>query len=132
MKRIAYAILSVGYSVVGCTIAVCAITGCTAPRGPLVVTDPDPSIKIPAIKIAVARKDLSTVRQLVKDLDSDDAAVRFYAINGLRRLTGENFGYLYYEEAEERKPATKQWQAWLEQVEQSAKRDGEPSPATQP
>jgi len=123
MKRIAFAILSVC-----CTIT----AGCTAPRGPLVVTDPDPSIKIPAIKVAVAHKDLSTVRQMVKDLESDDAAVRFYAINGLRRLTGENFGYLYYEEATERKPATKRWQAWLEQVEQSAKREGEASPATQP
>jgi len=90
------------------------------------------AIKIPAIKVAVAHKDLSTVRQMVKDLESDDAAVRFYAINGLRRLTGENFGYLYYEEATERKPATKRWQAWLEQVEQSAKREGEASPATQP
>jgi hypothetical protein len=111
-------------------ICVC-IGSCTAPRGPMVVTDPDPSIKIPAIKIAVARKDLTTVRQLVKDLESDDAAVRFYAINGLRRLTGENFGYLYYEEAEERKPALKRWQMWLAQVEESAKRDAPDSaPAT--
>jgi hypothetical protein len=110
-------------------------SSCTAPRGPLVVTDPDPSIKIPAIKIAVERKDLSTARQLVKDLESDDAAIRFYAIGGLRRLTGENFGYLYYEEAEEREPALRRWQAWLSQVEQSAKRDGSsdaPSGAAQP
>lgn len=115
-------------------IGTIASSSCTAPRGPLVVTDPDPSIKIPAIKVAVARKDLSNARQMVKDLESDDAAVRFYAIGGLRRLTGENFGYLYYEEAEERKPATKRWQAWLMQVEQSAKRDGAgvPTPTTQP
>jgi len=111
------------YRIAGAIIACICIGSCTAPRGPLVVTDPDPSIKIPAIKIAVARKDLSTARQLVKDLESDDAAVRFYAINGLRRLTGENFGYLYYEEADERKPALTRWQAWLAQVEQSAKAD---------
>ncbi|MBC8108830.1 MAG: hypothetical protein H7Z14_19760 [Anaerolineae bacterium] len=116
-----------------------AASSCTAPRGPLVVSDPDPSIKIPAIKVAVADRDLSSVRQMVKDLESDDAAVRFYSIGGLRRLTGENFGYLYYEETEERRPATKRWQAWLTQVEQSATRDGPDAstdalstPATQP
>ncbi|CAN5628516.1 hypothetical protein BH09PLA1_BH09PLA1_16400 [soil metagenome] len=115
----------------GIFLICCTISSCTAPRGPLLVTDSDPSIKIPAIKIAVARKDLSTVRQLVKDLESDDAAVRFYAINGLRRLTGENFGYLYYEDADERKPAIKRWQAWLGQVETSASADGA-APATAP
>ena len=118
------------YRIAGGIIVICGcMISCTAPRGPLVVTDPDPSIKIPAIKIAVARRDVSAVRQLVKDLESDDAAVRFYAINGLRRLTGENFGYLYYEEAEERRPALRRWQAWLAQVEQSAKDD---EPTTRP
>ena len=110
-------------STIAVIIVYLCIAACTAPRGPLVVTDPDPSIKIPAIKVAVARKDVSAARQLVKDLESDDAAVRFYAINGLRRLTGENFGYLYYEEVEERKPALRRWQAWLAQVEQSAKQE---------
>lgn len=127
------------YRLSGAVIVVSCISmaSCTAPRGPLVVTDPDPSIKIPAIKVAVARKDLSSARQMVKDLESDDAAVRFYAINGLRRLTGENFGYLYYEEAEERKAAVMRWQAWLGQVEASAKADRSGSvptaaPARQP
>jgi hypothetical protein len=126
MKRIAGGILVLGSM----------MTSCTAPRGPMVVSDPDPSVKIPAIKIAVEHKDLSTARQMVSDLESDDAAVRFYAINGLRRLTGENFGYLYYEDAETRKPAVERWQAWLAQSDQTAKPDESESStgvaATQP
>ena len=111
------------YRIAGAIIVAVYIASCTAPREPLTVHHPDPSIKIPAIKIAVARRDLSAARQLVKDLESDDAAVRFYAISGLRRLTGESFGYLYYEDPEQREPALKQWQAWLAQVEQSAAQD---------
>ncbi len=87
--------------------------GCTAPRGPLVVTDPDPSIKIPAIEVAVQGHDLKATPQLVRDLESDDPAVRFYAIEALHKLTGERFGYLYYADEEKRQPAVDQWKAWL-------------------
>ncbi|MGH7179237.1 MAG: hypothetical protein ACREJC_17805 [Tepidisphaeraceae bacterium] len=87
--------------------------GCSAPRGPLVVTDPDPSVKIPAIKKSVETHDTKAAAQLVKDLDSDDPAVRFYAIDALRRLTGQTFGYVYYEDEEERADAVKKWQQWL-------------------
>lgn len=97
----------------------CLLGACTAPRPDYVVTDPDPGVKIPAIKQSVARHadDAATVRQLVKDLDSDDPAVRFYAIEGLRRLTGQDFKYVYYEDADERKPAVEQWKAWLHERE---------------
>jgi hypothetical protein len=91
------------------------MSSCTAPRGPLVVTDPDPSIKIPAIKKAVRTDNTSTIPQLIADLDNDDPAVRFYAINGLERLTGETFGYRYYLDEDRRKPHLLKWRQWLEQ-----------------
>ena len=98
----------------GCVVVLsCVAGGCTAPRGPLVVTDPDPSVKIPAIKKAARNRDRSAVRQLVADLDSDDPAVRFYAISGLSRITGERFGYDYYAGEEDRQPAVKRWREWL-------------------
>ena len=52
--------------------AALSIIGCSAPRGPIEVTNPDPSGKIPAMKKAVREHDLKVTRQLVKDLDSDD------------------------------------------------------------
>ena len=96
--------------------------GCTAPRRPLVVTDPDPSVKIPAFKKAVRAKDRAAARQLVADLDNDDPAVRLYSINALRRMTGETFGYHYYENDEQRRPALERWQAWLAAGEIEARR----------
>ena len=87
--------------------------GCTAPRPPLVVTNPDPSVKIPAYKKAVRAKDRAAVRQFVKDLDSDDPAVRLYAIDALRRMTGNTFGYRYYQSDEQRRPAVDKWNEWL-------------------
>jgi hypothetical protein len=87
---------------------------CAAPRPPLVVSDPDPSVKIPAIEQAVRDKDLKAARQLVKDLESDDPAVRFYAIEGLHRLTGQDFGYEFYADEDQRDAAVKKWHQWLQ------------------
>ena len=97
--------------------------GCTAPRRPLVVTDPDPSVKIPAFKKAVDEKDRAAVRQLVADLENDDPAVRLYAIGALRRMTGQSFGYEYYDGDEQRRQAVERWRRWLAGKE---KRDGPP------
>jgi hypothetical protein len=106
--------------VVFCCAALCstfASVGCVHPRSPVVVTDPDPSVKIPAYKQAVRKKDRAAVRQLVTDLDSDDPAVRLYAIGALERLTGEQLGYRYFDSDEARRPAVERWHQWL--------RDGE-------
>jgi len=103
-----------GRVLAGSVLAGALLAGCTAPRGPLVVTDPDPSVKIPAIKKAVSSKDRKAVRQLVADLSNDDPAVRFYAINGLHRITGQRFGYDYFADDERRWPSAQKWQQWLE------------------
>ena len=98
----------------GAALVALSAAGCTAPRGPLVVTDPDPSVKIPAIKKAVRLKDRKAVRHLVADLQSDDPAVRFYAINGLHKITGQRLGYDYYATDERREAAVRRWQEWLD------------------
>ncbi len=94
-----------------------AIAGCSAPREARVLDNPDVSGKIPAIKIAVERQDMAATRQLITDLDSDDPAVRFYAIEGLQRLTGETLGYDYFADDEQRKPALSRWNEWLAEQE---------------
>ncbi len=87
--------------------------GCSTPRPEKDVRNPDPSGKIPAYKEAVRARDRSAVRQMIKDLDSDDPAVRLFALVGLRRLTGETFGYQYFDDQRQRRPAIKRWEAWL-------------------
>lgn len=101
-------------------VAAMPLAGCSAPGPEKVVTNPDPAGKIPAYKEAVRAHDCSAVRQMVKDLDSDDPAVRLFAIEGLRRLTGETFDYKYYDDEHARRPALRRWQAWLDD---SMKRD---------
>ena len=88
------------------------VPGC-GPRPRQVVTNPDPAGKVPAIEKAVQEHDTSVVPQLVKDLDSDDPAVRFYAIYGLRKLTNQDFGYQFFLDQDERKPYVVKWNQWL-------------------
>ena len=97
-----------------------ALGGCSAPRPAIEVTNPDPSGKIPAMKKAAREHDLKVVRQLVKDLDSDDPAVRLFAIHTLHELTGQRYGYDYFADEVQRKPALSQWQQWLAQQEGTA------------
>lgn len=87
---------------------------CTEPTGPRTVYNPNPSVKIPAIKRAVADRDLAAAPELVKNLDSDDPEVRFYAIEALCRLTGEDFGYRYYDDSDQRRAAVARWRQWLD------------------
>jgi hypothetical protein len=100
---------------------VCIFVGgslaCGCGPGPFNVRDRDPASKIPGIKQAVQDKDLSAAKYLVADLDSDDPAVRFYAIEGLQRLTGQDFGYKYYDDEVARQPAMLKWRDWLKEQE---------------
>jgi hypothetical protein len=72
------------------------------------------SVKVPAIVVASDGKDFTAAPQMVKDLESDDAALRMYAILGLHKLAGEDFGYVYYADLEQRRPAIVKWRQWLQ------------------
>ena len=82
-------------------------------RGPAVITSNDPGSKIPAIKKAADARATETAPQLVRSLESDDPAVRFFAIRALQDLTGETFGYSWYADDGKREAALKQWKSWL-------------------
>jgi hypothetical protein len=106
----------VALSVMIATGAALAATfaGCTAPEGPRRPDSRFLSQKVPAVKEAVESGDTRVVPQLVSDLESDDPAVRFFAIEGLKRLTGETFGYEYYADADARREPVTKWRQWLE------------------
>lgn len=92
--------------------ALALAAGCVHPRAPLIVTDPDPSIKIPATAKAVRGHDLSAVPQLIRDLESDDPAVRLYASHALAKLTDQDLGYRYYDDDDHRAAAVDRWRHW--------------------
>jgi len=90
-----------------------AVGGCNEPTGPRTAASADPAVKIPAIKQAVSDKELDQAVHMVKALESDDPAVRLYAIEGLQRLSGQDFGYRFYADVEQRRPAVEKWKQWL-------------------
>ena len=89
--------------------------GCTDTLGPKSVKSRDPLLKVPGIKAAAESHDSTDEAQMVADLDSDDSAIRFYSIEGLRRLAGDDKGYKYYEDDDHRRAAVLKWKAWLAQ-----------------
>lgn len=117
---------------VGAALFACA-PGCSlfgGGRQPATLASNDPGSKIPAIKQAVAAKDTQTAEQLVKALESNDPAVRFYAIRGLQNLTGETFGYVWYTEDETvRQESVDKWKQWLD-ANAGSLAGGDTTPAT--
>lgn len=98
----------------GLVLTVCAAAACGCfPREQQRIGAVDPTSNIPAIQDAARDKDYKAIPQLVRELDSDDPAVRFYAIQALQQLTGQTFRYQFYDDAAERRPAVRRWQQWV-------------------
>jgi hypothetical protein len=97
-----------------CLVCVLGV-GCTESKGPRTVKSDDPTVSIPAIKSDVRNRDQRDVAQMVVNLNDDDPAVRFYSIEGLQRLTGDDFGYRYWEDKDGRAAAVARWNQWLKQ-----------------
>ena len=71
---------------VACLVMLC---GCAPPPASEGGFDsPDPAAKLYAITIAGQRKDRSAIPHLIEQLDSDDIAVRMFAIGSLELITG--------------------------------------------
>ena len=90
-------------------VASTAAGACAAPA-----TEADYDAAVPAAKIhaigATARQgDATELVRLVEQLDSDDPAVRLYAILTLERLTGQTLGYRYEAPEADREAAVERW-----------------------
>ena|ERR1700730_11957431 len=100
------------FAVRGMVLSACLVAGGCTPREDRSITAIDPLNSIPAIQDAARNKDRHAIPALVKQLDNDDPAIRFYAISALRDITGETFGYHYFDNGVVRKPAVQKWQEW--------------------
>ena len=96
-------------------LALTLLASCQEARGPVSIKSDDPDLKILAITHDATHHDSKDIPQMVEDLQSDDAAIRFYSIGALHRLTGDDLGYHYFETEEQRAPALLRWQQWLKQ-----------------
>lgn len=100
-------------------VSACLAAGGCIPRESQSIAAVDPLNSIPAIQKAADTKDQNAVPALVAQLNNDDPAIRFYAIQALQRITGTTLDYHFYEGVDERRPAIARWQAWLKQRKQS-------------
>ncbi len=100
--------------IIAITVIALVDAGCGPKRGSQFVRESDPAVKIPAIKLATKEQQTKALPQLVKDLASEDPAVRFYAIEALERLTSQTFDFVYYAPEEQRRESILKWRAWLE------------------
>jgi hypothetical protein len=73
----------------------------------------DPGVRIEAIQQAARRDHRPAVPFLVDRLSDSQSDVRFFAAIALRRMTGRDFGYAYYERPGQRQEAIQRWRAWL-------------------
>lgn len=99
--------------VAACGLIVLLLAGCTGGYRAKKWLDSDSSVMIQDMTEAAAKGDKSHVDRMVEALEADDPAVRFYAIQSLRKLTGQDLGYVYYKEPAERQPAVARWKRWL-------------------
>jgi hypothetical protein len=88
------------------------VGGCFSPDPKSLGSDSAPSA-IPAIKDAADRDDRKAIPRLVQDLDDHDSAIRFAAISALKRMTGQDLGYNYYDSEWIRRSAVQRWRQWL-------------------
>ena len=104
----------------GYLLVILALSGCRTVNREYALEDlqsQDPGIRIMAIKWAGDTKVLPAVPYLVESLQNEDQAVRFYAIEALRRVTGTDYGYDYKAAPHRRAEALKRWQEFLDSKE---------------
>ncbi len=82
-----------------------------------------PDGRIHAIIEAARRRDTSRIPDLVEQLDSDDPAVRLFAIRALEYLTGTTLGYDYAAPLTRREEAIARWEQYARDLAAA-----EPSP----
>ena len=101
-----------------CWSIIIILAGCGGPPktvGLLDLENPDPAIRIRAIKWAGENKLTEAVPLLVDRLQEQDVSVRFYAIMSLKRITGTDQGYDYKADAASRSEAVARWRQTLRQ-----------------
>ena len=111
-----------------CSLPLClaVLAGCSPKQAPARADfwATDTAGRVPALVDAAGQNDDATLAELVHALSDEDPAVRLFAIQALNQRTGQTLGYRYYDSAERRRDATRQWHAWL------SRQDDPNAPAT--
>jgi hypothetical protein len=103
-------------TIILCLLVGLATLGGCAGAGPTVVAglqSEDPTQRIKSAVQAGESKDTNAAPLLVDRLSDSNSDVRFYAILSLRKITGTDMGYHYYDSPGQREQAIGRWRQWL-------------------
>lgn len=94
------------------------LSGCAGPDGrgrslANAFESEDPVDRIGAAQKAAASNDKTALPALVTCLSDSESDVRFFAIAALRKITGQDFGYHYYDNEQARREAVDRWREYL-------------------
>jgi hypothetical protein len=99
------------------TAIILLLSGCRGPfdrkMGLSDLNNPNPTVRIMAIKWAGDNKVSSAIPQLVDLLQDEDTSVRFFAIEALQRITGTDNGYDYKAGPQLRAEAVERWREFI-------------------
>lgn len=99
----------------------CFVCGCAGTRPYRANLSSDNATeRIMAVKAAGEAKDVGAVPLLVDRLEDEDAAVRFFSIIALEKITGRRFGYNYSQPSRERAAAIVRWRDYVRKGEYTA------------
>ncbi len=104
-----YALVAIGVGLAGCWPAGLGRESLYAR-----LQSADEPVRIEAVIEAGRTGDRGAVAYLVELLADEAAAVRLFAIESLRRITGQDFGYRSYADDAARREAIGRWRRWLE------------------
>lgn len=98
--------------------------GCSgpAPTPAQQLQSENPSERMAGCIVVARQNDRGALPLVVELLDDPSPDVRFCAIHCLEQLTGQTFGYCYYQEDADRQEAVRKWRQWL--ATQAAMRHG--------
>jgi hypothetical protein len=112
MKRLPwdrYALMVIGVGLAGCSTAGSGREGLYTR-----LQSDDDQVRIEAVVEAGRTGDRGAVPYLVELLGDESPAMRLFAIESLRRITGRDLGYRPYADEAARREAIGRWRQWLE------------------
>ncbi len=106
--------------------------GCAGgPRNFRKINSNTPLVRARAVSLGDDQPNSQVVPALVKRLDDSDPVVRLAASEELRRRTGYDFGYVPWDEPQNRQTAISRWRAWVKAGMPRPSRGSSPAPSEQ-
>jgi hypothetical protein len=88
-------------------------------------THPSGVVRARAVSQGEGRNEARLIPALIERLNDPDPVVQLTANEELKRVTGRDFGFANWLDADERSAAVARWRAWWEQLRDGVGKEGE-------